>query len=238
MKLSLRKLERIMRKRKKTVFLSVVGVLIVTVSLFYYNALNATMINLGYVEQNDQNAAQLSLNTTEKKLEYLFDGNYERIKAIMEFSQKNNIPPLFTAAVIFAESDNRTRATSRVNARGLMQLMQPTAIILANAAGEKKLAKNIAEDPSILYDYKINIRLGTMFLRDLNTTYRNWQSTLHAYNVGPVAFKYGRRNHAYVNKIMKMYRTWEASDIRSIHAQYGNYLSSLYSKKIEILVMR
>ncbi len=190
------------------------------------------------IEKKEKVTRIKMVSSVTHKLEYLFDGNLERVNAVIKYSKENGIDPLFTISVIFAESDNRKYATSRVKARGLMQLMKPTAIILANAMGKKDLVKKIYTNPGVLYNPKINIMLGTRFLKDLRGMYKNWKHTLHAYNVGPVAFKYGKRNHRYVNKIMGYYEDFKKKDLEQIHKSYRDYLSYIYRKRVSLVVMK
>ncbi len=190
------------------------------------------------IEKNQSIKKINPVSSIHHKLEYLFNGNLARVNAVIKYSEKNNINPLLIASVIFAESDNRKYAISRVKARGLMQLMKPTAILLANAMGKKKLVVNIYRNPRVLYDPEVNIMLGAKFLRDLRGMHKNWNQTLHAYNVGPVAFKYGKRNHSYVNKIMNYYNDFKKMNIEYIHKTYKHYLSYIYRKKMTLVVMK
>lgn len=180
---------------------------------------------------------KIAVSKLKIKLSYLFVSNEIRTNAIIKYSKKYNIPPMLTAAVIFAESSNIPTAISRVKARGLMQLMQPTAILLAKAQGNMKLVKRIKKNPKVLYNQELNISLGTMFLADLRKMNTSWENTLHSYNVGPTAFRRGRRNHRYVKKIMRLFSDWSKLDLNDIHAKYRYFLSNLYNKKVELIVM-
>jgi hypothetical protein len=184
--------------------------------------------------ENELNLDESTL--LKEKLDYLFNSNEKRINAIIRYCKRHNIPPLFAASVIYAESSNKKLATSYVNARGLMQLMSKTAIALAKATGDKKLAKAIEKNPNLLYDADLNIFLGTYFLKDLSRQFGgNWQKALHAYNVGPYAFKLGKRNPYYVNRIMRFYSDWTGMNLEQIHAKYSKMLFNLYKPKTKII---
>lgn len=201
-----------------------IALLIIYLTIFIFplaGAINTT-------ENNELNLQEAT--TLKEKIDYLFNSNQKRVNAIIKYGKRHGVPPLFATAVIFTESTNKTLATSYVNARGLMQLMSKTAVVLAEATGDKKLAAAIKKNPNVLYDADINIFLGTYFLKDLKRQYRgNWSSALHAYNVGPYAFKKGKRNPHYVNRIMRFYSDWKNLSLPDIHEKYSAFLFNLYS---------
>ncbi len=171
-----------------------------------------------------------------EKIDFLFNSNEKRVSALIKYCKRHNVPPLFVSAVIFTESTNKRFATSYVNARGLMQLMSKTAVLLAKATGDKSLAEKIKNNPNLLYDDDINIFLGTYFLKDLKRQYKgNWANALHAYNVGPYAFQKGKRNPHYVNRIMSFYSDWSKFSLAQIHEKYSSFLFNLYSLKNKLI---
>jgi soluble lytic murein transglycosylase-like protein len=100
-------------------------------------------------------------------------------------------------SVIAAESNFNPRAISRRNARGLMQLLPPTAARLG--------VQNI-------FDPRENIDAGTRYLRDLLLLYKNDLAlTLAAYNAGPQRVQqYGRvppfaETQSYVKRVRSAY---------------------------------
>jgi soluble lytic murein transglycosylase-like protein len=100
-------------------------------------------------------------------------------------------------SVIAAESNFNPRAISRRNARGLMQLLPPTAARLG------------VRD---IFDPQENIDAGTRYLRDLLALYKNDLAlTLAAYNAGPQRVQqYGRvppfaETQSYVKRVRSAY---------------------------------
>lgn len=91
---------------------------------------------------------------------------------------RQDLDPLFVAAVIRVESGFDPRAHSSAGACGLMQLMPDTARWVAGRSGEP--------DPSdSLYDPAVNIRLGAAYLRYLHGPFGgDRRRVLAAYNAG------------------------------------------------------
>ena len=86
---------------------------------------------------------------------------------------KNNIDPYLVLAIIKNESNFNTLATSKKEAKGLMQIIDSTA-------------KDINNNPNInLYDEKINIALGCKYFSNLINRYNgNYYLAICAYNAG------------------------------------------------------
>lgn len=86
---------------------------------------------------------------------------------------KNNIDPYLILAIIKNESNFNTLATSKKDAKGLMQIMDSTA-------------KDINNNPNInLYDERINISLGCKYFTRLVNRYNgNYYIAICAYNAG------------------------------------------------------
>lgn len=74
------------------------------------------------------------------------------------YAAVNRIDPAYVAAVIKRESDYDPSAVSRVNAKGLMQIMPDTGEWLA---GKVKLGNYTAD---MLFDPETNIKMGTWYL--------------------------------------------------------------------------
>jgi soluble lytic murein transglycosylase len=89
------------------------------------------------------------------------------------------VDPSLVAAVIRQESSFEPRATSPVGARGLMQVMPRVAKAVARAE------KITPWDPSLLYDPRVNIRLGVSHLSSFTRHYGKPELALAAYNAGP-----------------------------------------------------
>lgn len=99
---------------------------------------------------------------------------------IKEEAAKNNIDPYLVLAVIKTESGFNKLATSKKEAKGLMQIMDTTAQDINNNAN---IVDNI-EDTN-LYDENINIALGCNYLKSLIDKYEgNYYIAICAYNAG------------------------------------------------------
>ena len=95
----------------------------------------------------------------------------KRINQIIEEeSGIAGIDPNLVKAIIQVESNYNPKATSRVGARGLMQLMPATAKILK--------VKNIS-------DPRENIKAGSKFLKFLLKEFKTKDHAIAAYNAGP-----------------------------------------------------
>ena len=103
-------------------------------------------------------------------------------------------------SVISTESAWNYKAKSRVNARGLMQIM-------------KACAKDYKTPHSEMYDPYVNVTIGIKYLSKLNKRFEDTQTALVAYNEGPRhAERYKREyidNSRYVHKIMTHFLTFE-----------------------------
>ena len=98
---------------------------------------------------------------------------------VYQYSKQHNIDPLLTFAIIKSESNFRENAVSHSNAKGLMQLMDNTAIELAEEEGIDYI-----EDET-LFNPEENIKLGTKYIKVLLDTYDgNIVLALTAYNAG------------------------------------------------------
>ena len=98
---------------------------------------------------------------------------------ICSYSREYDLDPTLVAAVIYTESGFRENATSRVGARGLMQIMPDTGREIAEALGE-----SFSED--LLYQPEVSIRYGSYYLRRLLDRFdQNPAVALAAYNAGP-----------------------------------------------------
>jgi soluble lytic murein transglycosylase len=91
----------------------------------------------------------------------------------------HQLDPMLVSGVIRQESLFEARAVSRAGARGLMQLMLPTARQMARASG------NVMPDSEDLFRPEISVRYGTQYLRDKIAEFDGRvEVALAAYNAG------------------------------------------------------
>lgn len=101
------------------------------------------------------------------------------VDLIKQYSEEYDLDPALVCAVIYTESSFKENATSRVGAKGLMQIMPQTGQEIADALGEP-----FSEE--MLYDPEVSIRYGCYYLREqLDRFDQNEAVTLAAYNAGP-----------------------------------------------------
>ncbi|MGH9819659.1 MAG: lytic transglycosylase domain-containing protein, partial [Pyrinomonadaceae bacterium] len=100
---------------------------------------------------------------------------------ITRWSKSRDLDPYQTAGFIRQETVFNPRAKSGANAYGLMQLLLPTARIIAKKYG----ASMMPNAPEDLYQPALNIELGTAFIRDLYDKYGQVEYVAVAYNAGP-----------------------------------------------------
>lgn len=101
------------------------------------------------------------------------------VDTIKKYSEQYELDPALVCGVIYTESGFRPDATSRVGAKGLMQIMPDTGREIAEALCEPF-------DESMLYEPEVSIRYGCYYLREqLDRFDGNEAVTLAAYNAGP-----------------------------------------------------
>ncbi len=98
---------------------------------------------------------------------------------VEKYSQQNGLDKYLVYATIKAESDFNPDVTSASDARGLMQLMEETAVERSN------IIENNSVEAYDLYDPETNIKLGTSYLSYLLNLYDgNVVLAITAYNAG------------------------------------------------------
>jgi soluble lytic murein transglycosylase len=103
--------------------------------------------------------------------------------AILAYARSAGVPANLVAGIIRQESAFDPRATSPVGARGLMQLMPPTAREMAQRVG-------VSYQPNQLYNPDLSVRLGTTYVKELLTDFDgNVELALASYNGGPNRIK-------------------------------------------------
>ena len=96
--------------------------------------------------------------------------------AIHDAAVAEGLEPELAFRLVQTESEFNERATSRVGAVGLTQLMPGTARHFARGVTRKQL-----------YDRHLNLRVGFRYLRGLIREYKSLRLALLVYNRGPVA---------------------------------------------------
>jgi len=99
---------------------------------------------------------------------------------IVQESQARNLDPYQVAGLIRQETIFTTRARSVANAYGLMQVIVPTARLTA-----RKYGVNREITAESLYEPRLNIQLGTAYLRDQIDKFGRIEYVAAAYNAGP-----------------------------------------------------
>lgn len=127
---------------------------------------------------------------------------------IYEASEKHQVDGLLVAAVVQAESSFKPTAVSPTGAVGLMQVLPSTANLYGDAD---------------LTDPKVNLEVGTRYLRDLLERFDgSLNLALAAYNAGPTnVSRYGgippfRETRQYVDRVLSLYvenhkSVWDAT---------------------------
>lgn len=99
---------------------------------------------------------------------------------IVQESKNRSLDPYQVAGLIRQETIFTTRARSSANAYGLMQVLVPTGRLVAKKYG---LGREITVES--LYEPRLNIQLGTGYMRDQIDKYGRIEYVAVAYNAGP-----------------------------------------------------
>lgn len=99
---------------------------------------------------------------------------------IVQESKAKNLDPFQVAGLIRQETIFTTRARSSAAAYGLMQVLVPTARLTARKYG---VGREITVES--LYEPRLNIQLGTAYLRDQIDKFGRIEYVAAAYNAGP-----------------------------------------------------
>ena len=99
---------------------------------------------------------------------------------IVQESRARNLDPYQVAGLIRQETIFTTRARSSAAAYGLMQVLVPTARLTARKYG---VSREITAES--LYEPRLNIHLGTAYLRDQIDKFGRIEYVAAAYNAGP-----------------------------------------------------
>lgn len=99
---------------------------------------------------------------------------------IVQESRARGLDPYQVAGLIRQETVFMTRARSGARAYGLMQLLVPTGTLTAKKYG---VSRSITEES--LYEPRLNIQLGTAYLKDQIDKFGRIEYVAAAYNAGP-----------------------------------------------------
>ena len=100
---------------------------------------------------------------------------------IVQESRARNLDPYQVAGLIRQETIFTTRSRSSANAYGLMQVLVPTGRLTARKYG---VTQEITAES--LYNPRLNIQLGTAYLRDQIDKFGRIEYVAAAYNAGPL----------------------------------------------------
>jgi soluble lytic murein transglycosylase len=100
---------------------------------------------------------------------------------IVQESRAKSLDPYQVAGLIRQETVFMSRARSSARAYGLMQLLVPTGTLTAKKYGVERA---ITEES--LYEPRLNIQLGTAYLRDQMDKFGRIEYVAAAYNAGPL----------------------------------------------------
>lgn len=133
---------------------------------------------------------------------------------VEKYSDENDVDKYLVYAIIKAESNFNPDVTSNSNARGLMQLMEETAVERSN------IIDNETVSSYDLYDPETNIKLGVSYLAYLLDIYDgNTILALTAYNAG-----LGNVNEWVSSGVIKS----DGSDIENIpYKETSNYVRKI-----------
>jgi hypothetical protein len=162
--------------------------------------------------KEEETLQSLKMDEEKQKIISILE-NEERAEYVIKYSEEYKIPVYLVIGVIFAESSNKAYAVSKVGARGLMQLMPDTAVLIARKKGMAKTAMQIRKDVEFLNkNENINIQFGCTHLRDLYNKIGTWKGAVHSYNQGYARYMKGHRSDKYVSNVFKYWNYFENLD--------------------------
>lgn len=101
---------------------------------------------------------------------------------VIENSDKNSIDPLLILSIMREESHFRPAVVSPAGAKGLMQIMPKTGILISKSMNMENFEPNMLDIP------EINISLGSWYLSQLLMKFKNQLPfAIASYNAGPSA---------------------------------------------------
>lgn len=102
---------------------------------------------------------------------------------LSKYAARSNLPETFVDTVVLAESSRNPRAVSRVNAKGLMQIMPAAETDVLKKLRRRDRYRNLEKGD--LFDSEYNLLIGTTYLRMLADRFDGDAYTvLAAYHMG------------------------------------------------------
>jgi soluble lytic murein transglycosylase len=123
-------------------------------------------------------AIQIAKNASYKNLNFL-EISYPEIEVPKQIKDQKILDSSVILALIRQESEFDTSATSRVGAKGLMQIMPATARVLSKVTNIDFSREKLTRDK----DY--NLALGSYYISDLDNLFGSQYLAFAAYNAGP-----------------------------------------------------
>ena len=123
-------------------------------------------------------AIQIAKNASYKNLNFL-EISYPRIEVPQQIKDQKILDDSVILSLIRQESEFDTSATSRVGAKGLMQIMPATARLLSKVTNIDFSREKLTRDK----DY--NLALGSYYISDLDDLFGSHYLAFAAYNAGP-----------------------------------------------------
>lgn len=155
------------------VFLILVLLCFTIPGVVFYAGLHKQKIIRNHIALHIKNEnAQLEENTLKTISHTLYDE-----------SRHHGIDYRLVLALMKVESNFQHDAVSPMGARGLLQVKPSLAKFMAGDMGIVWKGNKTIDEPNN------NIRIGVRFLSQLIDTFRNLNSALRAYNIGPVRIK-------------------------------------------------
>ncbi len=161
------------------------------------------------LELSRKDFEDLILNTLPEKLRLKLQ---KYLPLTLALAEKYQVDPFWAVSIMWIESHFNPGATSKVHAKGLMQIMPETGHFLAqkiHSVSCKKTAVEMSQIPLI------NIEMGIFYLKKLITMFNyNYRFATVAYNMGPysVRSKMHKKesiglDHKYFKKVFIAYQT-------------------------------
>ncbi|MBT1247530.1 MULTISPECIES: transglycosylase SLT domain-containing protein [unclassified Thermosipho (in: thermotogales)] len=125
--------------------------------------------------------------------------------AILDASKETGLDPLLITSVIIVESEFRN-VIGLYGELGMMQIKPETADFVANYYNLKKPKEGWTR---ILWDFKLNIKIGSYYLKYLYDKFGNIQEAVKHYNGGIYKEQYAERILEKYQQMLKVASVYE-----------------------------